>query len=529
MVLRHPLGGTRGGSRLHHHCVADVDKPVTAEVSPSGEGGMRFGDPAGRWVLAATVLASALAFLDATVVNIALPAIGRDLGAGVSGLTWTVNAYTLALAAFVLVGGSLGDRFGRRRVFMVGVGWFGVTSLACALAPSIELLVAVRALQGAGAALLTPGALAILQSTFRAEDRSRAIGAWSGLAGLAGALGPFVGGWLVGVGSWRWVFVINVPLVVAVLLISARHLPRSGVSGQARRLDVGGALLAALGLGALTYALTAASQEGVGSSAVGTSAGLSAVAFVAFAVRERVAVQPMLPFELFTVARFSVTNVVTFLLYAGLGGVFFWVVVTLQVVAGWTPLAAGMALLPVTVLMLIFSPQAGALGERLGPRIPMTVGPLAAAAGVALLARIGPHAGFLGDVLPGMVLLGAGLTVTVTPLTATALGAVDDDMTGLASGVNNAVARTGGLVLVALLPDLTGLGGGGFTDPADLAPAFGPAMRICAALMALGGLVAAVALRAAPVARNRATCPPRHCALDATPPGVAQRPRPTSS
>lgn len=498
---------------------------MTDEASTAGEVGLRYGDPAGRWVLAATVLASAVAFLDATVVNIALPAIGRDLDAGVSGLTWTVNAYTLALAALVLVGGSLGDRFGRRRVFMAGVGWFGLASVACAAAPSIDVLVAVRALQGVGAALLTPGALAILQSTFRAEDRSRAIGAWSGLAGLAGALGPFLGGWLVGLGSWRWVFVINVPLVVAVLLISARHLPGVGASRTAPRLDVAGALLAALGLGALTYALTASSQDGVGLLVVGTAAGVAAVALAAFVGWERVAVEPMLPFGLFTVVRFSVTNVVTFLVYAGLGGVFFWLVVTLQVVSGWSPLAAGLSLLPVTVLMLLFSPQAGALGERLGPRMPMAVGPLVAAVGVALLAGVGPHAGFVGDVLPGTFLLGAGLTVTVTPLTATVLSAVDDDRAGLASGVNNAVARTGGLVLVAVLPGLTALGGGGFNDPVALAPAFRVAMLICAGLMASGGIVAALLLRPTrtPVSGDRATCPPRHCAVDAPPAGLAQR------
>ena len=494
-------------------------------ASPSVGVGLRYGDPAGRWVLAATVLASAMAFLDATVVNIALPAIGRDLDAGVSGLTWTVNAYTLALAALVLVGGSLGDRFGRRGVFMVGVGWFGLASLACAVAPSIEVLVIVRALQGVGAALLTPGALAILQSTFREEDRSRAIGAWSGLAGLAGALGPFLGGWLVGLGSWRWVFVINVPLVVAVLAIAVRHLPKDGGLPVARRLDVGGALLAALGLGALTYALTASSQGGVGSLAVGTAAGVATMVLAGFALWERVVVDPMLPFDLFTIACFSVTNVVTFLVYAGLGGVFFWLVVTLQVVSGWRPLAAGLALLPVTVLMLVFSPRAGALGERLGPRIPMTVGPLVAAAGVALLAGIGPHAGFFGDVLPGTFLLGAGLTVTVTPLTATVLGAVEADRAGLASGVNNAVARTGGLVLVAVLPGLTRLGGGGFGDPVALAPAFRTAMLICAGLMAVGGLVAALLLRPTATAGKSASCPPRHCAVDATPTGVAQRPR----
>ena len=492
--------------------------------------GIAYGEPAGRWVLAATVLGSSVAFLDATVVNIALPAIGADLDADVTGLTWTVNAYTLTLAAFVLVGGSLGDRFGRRRVFMVGVAWFGAASLACAAATDIGMLVAFRALQGIGAALLTPVALAILHATFRAEDRSRAIGAWSGLAGTAGAVGPLLGGWLVDVATWRWVFLINVPVVVVVLVLAARHVPESRDLAAAGPLDLGGAVLVAVGLGAFTYGLSAWSEQGLGDPAVQATLALGALTFAGFLLREQRTDHPMLPIGIFRAPRFGATNVVTFLVYAALGGVFFWLVVTLQVVAGWTPLAAGLSLMPVTVLMLLFSPRAGALGDRLGPRLPMTAGPVVAAVGVALLARVGTDASY-ADVLVPVALLGAGLTLTVTPLTTTVLGAVGAEHAGLASGVNNAVARTGGLVLVAALPALTGLGPGGFADPDALQPAYRTAMLTCSALLAVGAGVAWLALRPQaslrPPDEQVATCPPRHCSVAAPPVSVtADRPGP---
>ncbi len=496
---------------------------------------LRFGDPRGRWVLAATVLGSSVAFLDATVVTIALPAVARDLEAGVAGLTWTINAYTLSLAAFVLVGGSLGDRFGRRRVFMIGVAWFGLTSLACAVATSIGMLVAFRALQGVGAALLTPGALAILQATFRAEDRSRAIGAWSGLAGIAGAIGPLLGGWLVDVGSWRWIFLLNVPVTVAVLLIAARSVPESRDEASTGRPDLAGTGLAALGLGALTYGLSFWPERGAGSAEVVGGLAVGVLALGAFVAWERATAHPMLPLSIFSAPRFAVTNAVTLVVYAGLGGVFFWLVVTLQVVSGWAPLRAGLSLLPVTVLMLVFSPRAGVLGDRLGPRVPMTVGPLVAAGGVALLSRTGPEASYLADVLVPVTLLGAGLTLTVTPLTATALGSVGEDRVGVASGVNNAVARTGGLLVVAVLPALTGLGAGGFADPRALESAFAAAMVICAALLALGGILSGLLIRPAtpgpqgPVAAEGPACPRRHCAADAPPAGVARGVRGTGS
>ncbi len=371
---------------------------MAGDAAPRTTEALTFGEPAGRWVLAATVLGSSLAFLDATVVNIALPAIGRELGSGVVGLTWTVNGYALTLAAFVLLGGSLGDRFGRRRVFLVGVAWFGVASLACALATGVGMLVVSRALQGVGGALLTPGALAILHAAFRPEDRSRAIGAWSGLAGIAGAVGPFLGGWLVGVGSWRWIFLINLPVVVAVLAIAARHVPESRDVAASGRIDVAGAALAVLGLGSLTYGLSVWPLQGSDSATAQVAVGLGLLGLFGFVVRERTAADPMLPLDVFAAPRFGATNLVTFLVYAALGGVFFWLVVTLQVVADWDALQAGLALLPITLLMLVFSARAGVLGDRLGPRIPMTAGPLLAAVGVAALSRVGPGASYLPDV-----------------------------------------------------------------------------------------------------------------------------------
>jgi MFS family permease len=495
-------------------------------MAGDSEAGVRYGEAAGRWVLAATVLGSSVAFLDATVVNIALPTIGRDLGAGASGLTWTVNAYTLTLAAFVLVAGSLGDRFGRRRVFRVGGVWFGVASLVGAVATGIGMLVAFRALQGVGGALITPGSLAILQATFRAEDRARALGAWSGLAGIAGAVGPFLGGWLVEAASWRWIFLINVPVVVAVVVISARHVPESrdlSAAGGPRQRDRG---RAAEGQSAQRCVDLGGRRLVKKSLTAQAALVLGVLALAVFLVWERRTAAPMLPLGVFAAPRFSATNLVTFVVYAALGGVFFWLVITLQVVSGWSPLTAGLSLLPVTILMLFFSPRAGVLGDRLGPRVPMTVGPLVAAVGVALLMRVGPDASALADVVLPVTLLGVGLTITVAPLTATVLAAVPAEQAGLASGVNNAVARTGGLVLVAVLPAVTGLGGRGFAEPAELQPAFRTAMAICAALLALGAVVAAFGLRRAPAPSTLEKGPAaarRHCAVDAPPITATER------
>jgi EmrB/QacA subfamily drug resistance transporter len=444
-------------------------------------------------VLLATVLGSGMAFIDGTVVNIALPQIGHAFGAGAAGLEWVVNAYTLTLAAFILLGGTLGDRFGRRRLFMIGVCWFAVASLLCGLAPNITMLVAARALQGVGGAMLVPGSLAILQSSFAPDDRMRAIGAWSGLAGVAGAIGPFVGGWLVQVSSWRLVFFINVPVAAVVLLVAIRHIPESANPDAAHHLDLTGALLGVVGLSGLTYGLTAWPGRGLADPLVIGPLAIGLAGLVAFVAAEARSPSPMLPLTLFKSKTFSAVNIVTFAVYAALAGVFFFVVINLQVVAGFSPLAAGISLLPVTILMLLLSARAGALATRIGPRIPMTAGPLLCALALIMVSRVGAHAAYLTDVLPALTVLGVGLSLTVAPLTATALAAAQDRNAGLASGVNNAVARTAGLLAIAILPLVSGVGTS-LTNPVTLAPAYRTSMLLCATLLAIGAVIALVTI-----------------------------------
>jgi EmrB/QacA subfamily drug resistance transporter len=446
---------------------------------------LTLGTTAGRGTLLATVLGSALVFLDGTIVGIALPAIAEDLGATTAGLQWTVNGYALTLAALLLLGGSLGDRFGRRRVFVVGTVAFAAASVLCALAPTVGLLVAARALQGVGGALLTPGSLAILQGSFAEDDRARAIGAWSGLSGAAGAIAPFLGGWIVEQAGWRWVFGINIPLAALVVVVALRWVPESADPQASPRLDWLGTALAGLGLGALTWALTAWSERGALTGQVAALGAVGVLALGGFVLAEARSDHPALPLRLFRWRPFAAVNLATLLIYAALTGIFFFLPVTLQVVTGWSPLAAGVAALPATLLMLLLSARGGALGARIGPRIPMTVGPLLAGAGALLLAGIGPGTSYVTGVLPGVVAVGAGLVLTVAPLTATALSAAPDHLAGVASATNNAVARVAGL--------LAGVGAG-LSDPAVLADAHPRAMLACALLMAAGATVSAVAI-----------------------------------
>jgi EmrB/QacA subfamily drug resistance transporter len=452
---------------------------------------VRYGEPAGRWVLLATVLGSALTFIDMTVVNVALPHIGTDFHASAASLQWTVNGYSLSLASLILLGGSLGDRFGRRRVFLIGATWFAAASLMCGLAPDAQVLIAARVVQGMGGALLTPGSLAIIESSFHPDDRGRAIGAWSGLGGISGALGPFLGGWLVQVATWRLVFLINVPLAALVIVVALKHVPESRNPAAGHSLDLGGVVLAATALAGLTYGFTAWPAQGPGSVAVITSLSVGVVALVSFVIAEMRESEPMLPLEIFRSKAFTAANLATFVVYAALGGVLFLVVLNLQVVAKFTPLAAGTAILPSTVLMLLLSARAGALAQRIGPRIPMTIGPLIIAAGMLLYSRIGAHASYVTKVLPAVVVMGLGLSLNVAPLTATALGAVDENHSGIASGVNNAVARAAGLLAVAILPLAAGIGGGSLTDPATLGPVYRRAMFLCAGLLVIGSIIAA--------------------------------------
>ena len=450
---------------------------------------IRMGSSKGRWVLAVTVLGSGIAFLEATVVNVALPEIGRDLDADTGDLQWVLNGYLLTLSALILLGGSLGDRMGRRLIFNVGIVWFTLASALCALAPSVEVLIAARVLQGIGGALLTPGSLAILEASFHPEDRARAIGAWSGLGGVAAAIGPLLGGYLVDSVSWRWIFLINLPLGAFVVFMSNRHVPETKDPTTAGRLDVPGAFLAAAGLAAATFALIGASEGR--SAAMVVSSSLAGVALlIGFVVRERRTPNPMLPLSIFNSKQFTAANLVTFCVYAALSGVFFLLVSFLQITMGYSAIAAGSAALPVTAIMLVFSSRAGALATRIGPRLPLTLGPIGIAAGMLLMLRIDPGDSYLSTVFPAVMVYGAGLTLVVAPVTATVLAAADDRHAGVASGINNAVARVAGLVAVATLPLIAGLSGEAFFDPVSMDDGFKIAMVVTAALSLLGGLIA---------------------------------------
>jgi EmrB/QacA subfamily drug resistance transporter len=464
------------------------------ESTAATSGGMSFESRAGHWVLAVAVLGSGVAFLDGTVVNVALPDIGRDLGASTSALQWVLNGYLLTLASLILLGGSLGDRYGRRRVFVIGVGVFTVASLLCAIAPNAGALVAARLLQGVGGALLTPGSLAMIESSFRPDDRARAIGAWSGLGGVATAIGPLLGGYLVEAVSWRAIFLINIPLGIIVVAMASRHVPETRDPMASGRLDFRGAALAALGLAGTTYALI----EGPGKSMSGPvlAAGIAGViALIAFVVAERRSANPMLPLEIFSSRQFSAANVVTFVVYAALGGFFFLFVAFLQISLGYSPIAAGAASLPVTVLMLLFSARSGALAQRIGPRLPLSVGPVVIAAGLLLTTRIQPGDGYVTSVLPAVIVFGLGLTLVVAPVTATVLAAADARHSGIASGINNAVSRVGGLLAVAVLPLVAGLTGDAFYDPSAMTHGFHMAMAACAGLAVVGGALAWLTIR----------------------------------
>jgi EmrB/QacA subfamily drug resistance transporter len=462
---------------------------------------LRLGEARGRWVLLAMVLGSSMAFLDSTVVNVALPAIGRSLSAGLGGLQWTVSGYTLSLAGLILLGGSLGDRVGRRKVFLIGVVWFALASALCGLSPSIGVLIGARILQGVGGALLTPGSLAIIQASFAPEDRSRAVGAWSGLGGVAGAIGPLLGGYLVQAGGWRWVFFLNLPLAAAVLAVTIRHVPETRDPMATGKFDIAGSALAALALAGITYALIEAPAQSADPLVLTASAVIGVAAAAGFVLVERHRTRhpggtpAMLPLDVFASREFSAVNIVTFLVYAGLGGVFFLLVLQVQVVAGYSPVKAGLALLPVTALMLAFSARSGALAQRVGPRWPMTAGTLTSAAGLLLMLRIGAHASYLTDVLPAVTVFAAGLTLTVAPLTATVLASADVRHAGVASGVNNAVARAAGLLAVAGLPALAGLGEASYHSAAQFSTGFDKAMIISAGLLLVGSVLSALTIR----------------------------------
>src|SRR5215470_1922877 len=475
----------------------------------------------GRWVLLITVAGSGIASLDATVVNIALPTIGRDFHTGIAALQWVITGYTLTLAAFLLIGGSLGDRFGRRKVYLIGIVWFAVASAACGLAPGAAFLIVTRALQGIGAALLTPGSLAILEASFVPDDRARAIGAWSGLSGVAVAAGPLVGGYLISAASWRWIFFINVPIAAAVVALGVRHLPESRDPNVTGSIDYAGAVAAVVFLTGITFAFIEAPVLGWSSPVVLAMALAGVGGLAAFLVREHTAASPMLPLSIFASRQFAATNAVTFLVYAALTGATFLLPVVLQVVWGYSPLASGLALLPLTVIMLALSARSGQLATRIGPRLQMSVGPVVVGAGLALLTMATLGSSYVVYVLPAVTVFGLGLAITVAPLTATAMNSAPPEHSGIASAVNNDVARFGGLIAVAVLPALAGITGSAYLHPDALAAGFRTAALISGAVCAAAGVLAAFTITNPERAGRPAGAPEPdqslHCGLDAPP------------
>ena len=404
-----------------------------------------------RLTLVACIMGSGIVLLDGTVVNVALPSIQRALGGGLAAQQWVVNGYLLTLGSLILIGGSLGDLFGERRVFALGVAGFGAASLACAASPSIDVLVAARAVQGVAGALLVPSSLAVIVNTFPESERGGAIGSWTAWGGIAGVLGPLAGGELLALASWRWIFLMNVPFVIVCVTLILTVVPAGVPSGEGskrapRRVDVPGALLCASGLGGPVFALIEQPRLGWSSPAVLVPliAGVCLLAvFLRYEARAR---DPMLPLGLFARRNFAAGNVETFSMYAGLSILFFFLILFLQQVAGYTPLKSGLATLPVTVVMFLLSRRFGALADRFGPRLFMGAGPLVAACGLLLFQRIGVHASYLADLLPGLLVFALGLSLTVAPLTAAVLAGAQRSQAGIASGVNNAIARVAGLL-----------------------------------------------------------------------------------
>ena len=435
--------------------------------------------------LIAAIMGSFVAGLDATVVNVALPAIRDDLGGGLAGQQWVSNAYLLPLASLILIAGSLGDIYGERRVFSVGVGGFGVVSVLCAVAPSIEVLVAGRALQGVFGALLTPSALAVIIAAFPADERGAAIGSWTAWAGIATVIGPLAGGWLVDTLTWRWIFAINVPFVLATLVLVHMAVPPA-TGRRDVRLDWTGAALAAFGLAGPVLALINPSMWWAAPIGVGLLA--------AFIWHERRTPAPMLPLELFSRRNFLFGNLQTFAMYGGLGAMFFFLTLFLQEVAGYTALEAGVATIPTTLVMFAFSRRFGALADRFGPRLFMGCGPLVAAVGVALMLRLDETVDYWTDLFPALLLFSFGLTATVTPLTATVLADADERNAGIASAVNNAIARVASLLCIAAVGAVVASAASS-PDGTFGVSGFHMGIAICATLLAVGGALGLTGIR----------------------------------
>lgn len=404
-----------------------------------------------RLTLVATILGSTVVFLDSTVVNVALPAISDGLDVGLAGQQWVVEAYTLALVSLLLVGGSLGDQFGRRRIFVVGLVGFGITSILCAIAPTDVFLIAARALQGIAGALLVPGSLAIVASTFEGEARGKAVGTWTAWTGIATVIGPAGGGALIGISSWRAIFWVNIPLIAATVMLTLHSVEESRDEDAFLGIDWAGIALSAIGLGGPTFALIEQPSRGWSDPIVWATLAAGILCFGLFILREATARHPMLPLGLFRIRNFWVTNLTTLATYAGLIGGLFFVGLYLQQVVGYSPLEAGLATTPISILMFFLSPRFGRIASGTGPRAPMTAGPIVGGLGLLLMMRIDTGANYLVDVLPGLLVFGVGLSATVAPLTATVLDSVDEHRVGIASGVNNGVSRVAGLLAIAVL------------------------------------------------------------------------------
>jgi EmrB/QacA subfamily drug resistance transporter len=443
-----------------------------------------------RLTLLAAILGSGVATIDGSIVNVALPAIERDLGGGLTAQQWVSNAYLLALAALILLGGSLGDIYGERRIFAIGIAAFGVLSVACAVAPTMETLIAARALQGAAGALVTPSSLAIIVGAFAPSERGAAIGSWTAWGGIAAIVGPLAGGWIVDQVSWRWIFALNVPLVLVTLGLILAAVPPAPVR-SGRRVDIVGAGLCALGLGGIVFALIEQPHYGWSSPAIFVPLILGIVALVGFVVHERSAKEPMLKLELFGRRNFAVGNVETFAMYAGLAILFFFLVIFLQQVAGYTALESGLATLPVTIVMFFLSRRFGALADRFGPRLFMGAGPLVAAVGILFLLRTGLQTSYLTDVLPAMLIFAFGLALTVAPLVATVLADADERDAGIASAINNAVARVAALIGVSVVGVVVAqtLVGDTFAANEESVHAFHQVVVVCSVLVAAGGVI----------------------------------------
>ncbi len=465
----------------------------SSEVTVPRPTGVPLRSAQGRRILAATVLGSSIAGIDSTVVNVTLPDIGRDLGAGFASLQWTVTGYTLSLASLILLAGGLGDRYGRRRIFLVGVTVFTLASVLCAVVPDVGSLIGARVLQGVGGALMTPASMAILQSTIAQDDRPRAIGTWSGFSGIASGLAPFVGGWLLSLGSWRWIFLINVPVAVIVLLVSVRHIPETR-DDRSSSMDWGGSALAVVALGAATYALTALPETPGGSLAL-TSAAVAVAAAIVFVWYERRTTSPMLPSFLMRSRPFVAINVITFVVYGAFGVFSLIFTIALQTISGYSPAKAGSTLLPITIISLALAGSSGKLAARIGPGLQLTVGPALCGVAALMALQVDSDTGYWSVVIPLECVFGLGIAAMVAPLTSVALSSAPEERVGVASAVNNAVARGAALLWIAALPPLVGLTGSSYTRSDAFLPGYQLVCVVCAAAMFASGAIAAAVFR----------------------------------